>query len=674
MPLRCASGVLTLACCLLPSVCCLLPILEIATLGRVETFRIETYGELEPYIAREWLLTNGTGSFSMSTIVGCNTRRYHGLLVAATLPPVGRVMALSRVAESVAIEDQATPIELSVNRFGDLIVPRGDRYLRSFELDHTARFSYDAEGAIISKEVMLCWGRSVVGVRYRVDPGPHRQVTLRLMPFVALRDFHALVQKGTTMFDLVPEARGCMVGLHGKRLWLKSDAATFEPRPDWWYEHTYPLETERGQDDREDLFTPGQFVVNVTSVTTITLWAGLDELGDVPDFDAELLRFRQSDGVKPMPSRVQNRLVRAAGQFMAKRSLPGQTMGATILAGFPWFADWGRDTMISLPGLLLTTGRFHQAGQVLSVFAGHVSEGMIPNKFDDYTNEPSYNTVDASLWFVHAAHEYLRVTRDRELFESLLLPACREIIDGYRAGTRFNIRMDEADGLIAAGDASTQLTWMDAKMGDVVFTPRHGKAVEINALWYNALRLLGEEVLADRVAQSFREAFWVSPYRGLADVITDRYRDTAIRPNQIFAVSLPYSPLTSDQQRAVVEVVRRELLTPFGLRTLAPGEAGFKPEYTGNQFNRDAAYHNGTIWPWLIGGFLDAFLKVNQRSPEAVKQARAWLTPLLESLDTGCIGSISECHEAEPPHRPVGACAQAWSVAEVLRLAVELEM
>jgi len=637
-------------------------------------YRFETYGELQPHLSREWLLTNGTGSYSSSTVVGCNTRRYHGLLVAARNPPVGRVMALSRLAESVAIDDQATPIELSVNFFQQSIIPRGDRYLRRFEHLDTALFEYDADGVRVSKQVLLAWGKSVVGVRYTVDPGPHKKAEVRVMPFIALRDFHGLQRKDGAFFDLSISDRACVVAKHDLKLMLRSDVGTFVQRPDWWYDHTYPVETERGLDDREDLFTPGHFLVAVTEPTTFTIWTGLNEPTESMDFDVEHKRIASNNSVTSMPTRTQDRLARAAGTFIAKRHRPGGGQGATIMAGFHWFSDWGRDTMIALPGLLLTTRRFQQAGQVLSVFAGHVSQGMIPNYFNDYTNEPSYNTVDASLWFIHSAHEYFRLSKDRDTFESVLLPACHAIVEGYRQGTRYHIKMDEADCLISAGDESTQLTWMDAKMGDIVFTPRHGKPVEINALWYNALRLLGEDELADKVKESFVKAFWVNPYRGLADVITHGQRVTLLRPNQIFAVSLTHSPLSTEQQRTVVEVVSRELLTPFGLRSLASGEPGYSARYTGNQFERDKAYHNGTIWGWLIGPFLEAYLKVNSSVPTAREQARAWLSPMIKHLEDGCIGSVSECFEAGPPHRPVGCYAQAWSVAEVLRLAVELEM
>jgi predicted glycogen debranching enzyme len=282
------------------------------------------------------------------------------------------------------------------------------------------------------------------------------------------------------------------------------------------------------------------------------------------------------------------------------------------------------------------------------------------------------------LWFIHAAYEYLRLSADQKTFDAKLLPACKAIIAGYRDGTRYSIHMDPSDSLMCAGDASTQLTWMDAKMGDTVFTPRSGKAVEINALWYNALKLMGFDELADKVAASFQKKFWLSPFRGCYDVIGDEsnptFKDPQVRPNQIFAASLPFSPLNPDQRKAVVEVVRRELLTPYGLRTLARGEPNYRGRYLGDQFQRDGAYHNGAVWPWLIGPFLEAYLRTNERSPDAIRQASVWLQPLIDILDRGCIGQIPEICEGEEPHRPVGCCAQAWSVAEVLRLAVELRV
>jgi predicted glycogen debranching enzyme len=525
-------------------------------------------------------------------------------------------------------------------------------------------------------------------LRYTIDPGSARQIRFAVAPFVTLKDFHYERRaQGTNMISK-PGERCVSVAEGNHTVHIAADSGRFEPSPDWWYDQVYAIERERGMDDSEDLFTPGRFVIDGKGPTTLTIWMGLEAVLQ-PDWTEELKKRREavvaaskdpenvSEGARPL-GKAQSiavcRLERAANDFIVFRRSPDGKDGTSVIAGYPWFADWGRDTMISLPGLFLTTGRYHQARQVLGVFAKYVSEGMIPNRFDDYSNEPHYNTVDASLWFIHASFEYLKKSGDQKTFDAVLRPACKSIIDGYRRGTRYHIAMDATDGLITQGDETTQLTWMDAKYENTVFTPRQGKAVEINALWYHALVLMAEKELAAKVAKSFQQAFWINPFRGLNDVVDGSRRDSSCRPNQIFAVSLPNSPLTEDQQHAVVEVVRRELHTPVGLRTLSMASPGYRGRYSGLLFERDGAYHNGCVWPWLIGPFLDAYLKVNKRSPESQEQARHWLQPLIARMDEFCIGQIHEICEGNPPHRPVGCPAQAWSIAEVLRLAVELGM
>jgi len=639
---------------------------------------IQTHGQLARFIDREFLLTNGTGAFAGSTIVGCNTRRYHSLLMAATVPPVGRIATVNRIGEILRLDGKRDMLELSINQFPGTnnFHPRGEQYLTRFELDHTARWFYDVDGVRVRKELQLLWQRNVAVIRYQIDPAG-RRVQMELLPFVALRDFHAL-RRGKTALEVAVDSTGCTVADGSQRVHLRCDAGQFFQMSDWWTDHVLAVETERGQDDREDLFVPGRWAIEIEGATTLQVSIGLEPTEAI-NFDQELARRRAAVPILPGASETVERLAMSASDFVVARKKPDGSPGVTVIAGYPWFADWGRDTMISLPGLLLSTGRHEQAASVLSVFAQYVSKGMIPNRFNDYTNEPEYNTVDASLWFVHAAFEYLRATRDSATFEKTLLPACRDIPAGFRDGTRYGIRMDPADGLITQGDPSTQLTWMDAKCNGVAFTPRQGKPVEINALWYHALRLMSAHdasagQLADRVLGSFAPAFFVGAQRGCADVVDGESRDLAIRRNHIFAVSLANSPLDEGQQRTVVEVVRSELLTTMGLKTLSARDAKYKSRFTGAQVVRDEAYHNGTVWPWPIGAFLDAYLKVNNRSDPAKQQARAWLKPLLDHLcHDGCIGSISEVFEAGTL-RPAGCCAQAWSVAEVLRLAIDLEM
>jgi predicted glycogen debranching enzyme len=640
-------------------------------------FTVDVRGQLSPHDQQEWLLTNGTGGFADGTVVGMNTRRYHGLLVAATVPPVGRVVTVNRLGETLTLDgDVDHPYELSVNTFSNgLIHPRGEQYLTRFALDADARWGYVVDGVRIDKHVQLVWGRQATAVRYTVYAGTApdglgRPFRLDVRPFLGLRDFHSLRHAGQA-FTVDAAARKVTVADSHHTVTLTADGGTFGESQDWWYGHVYPVETERGQDDSEDLFTPGVFTLQGRGRGTFTLWITLDPDAKPGDYDDELKR-RPAPPIPPKPtSRAVNQLSRAAADFVVARTSPDGSPGTTVIAGYPWFSDWGRDTMISLPGLLLVTRRFAEAKQVLSVFAQYVDGGMIPNRFDDYTNVPEYNTVDASLWFVHAAFEYARLSGDDETLATVLMPACRKVIDGYRAGTRYHIRMDPADGLVAQGDHDTQLTWMDAKTGGVVFTPRQGKPVEINALWHHALVLMREDELAAQVAASFQKQFWISDDAGLTDVVDAGKQDKSIRPNQIFAVGLPNSPLTPEQQKAVVAVVQRELLTPEGLRTLATSDPGYKGRYTGDQFHRDGAYHNGTVWPWLIGPFLDAYLKVNDRSPAAVTQAKQWLKPLLSHFATdGCLGQIAEIFDGDEPRRPRGCYAQAWSVAEMLRVAV----
>jgi glycogen debranching enzyme len=633
-------------------------------------YRIDLDGRLSE---KEFLLTDGSGSFAMGTLSGVATRRYHSMLTAALRPPVGRVNLLNRVGELLRVQGETEAVhELSVCRFGGHLHPLGHQYLKRFELGESdeggncARWTYEAGGARVIKTLRLPPMSFQAELTYEVTPPKGRHVELSLLPMVSLRDFHSLRRSAGHPMGVSELPGGIRVEADGQAVQILAEGAEFHVEPDWWFGHSYSIETERGQDDTEDLFKPGVFRAEFARAGKVRL---LISPGGKPE--ALGAAFPPAK-LPPSASPTLRRLAWATGDFLIRRRNPKGKVGTSILAGFPWFADWGRDTFISLEGLLLTTGRLQEAGEVLSTFAEYVDQGMIPNKFDDYSNQPEYNTVDASLWFIHAAHQFVSAGGDRKLFERSLLPACREIIRGYRDGTLYHIGMDPSDGLVSQGDSSTQLTWMDAKYQGRAFTPRPGKPVEINALWYHALRLLREDAIADRVAASFARTFWISPQQGLADTVEGDRRDTSCRPNQIFAVSLPHSPLSPEQQKAVVDVVGRELLTPLGLRTLSPSASHYKPTYGGPQSQRDEAYHNGTVWPWLIGPFVDAVLKVEGDTREAREGARRLLMPLLEHLHDACIGHVSEIMEAQPPHRAVGACAQAWSLAEVLRVAVKL--
>ena len=457
----------------------------------------------------------------------------------------------------------------------------------------------------------------------------------------------------------------------------------------WWFNFLYRKDQQRGQGCNEDLWTPGFFKCSINSPTQIILWVNFSYekiFDDRSKFGIKNIlgniHLTQHKAVAPAKGRAEifKTLCLAADQFIVQRILK-QKKRATVLAGFPWFMDWGRDTFISLPGLLLKTGKLKEAASVLAAFAEAADKGMVPNRFDDYGHVAHYNSVDASLWFINAAFQYLKNSHDRETFTLKLLPTIRWIVDSYQAGTAFGIAAD-TDGLISAGDRNTQLTWMDAKYNGVAFTPRYGKAVEVNALWYNALCLLAEfyldrdidisdkyKFMAENARRSFRRTFWNTETGYLNDcILPDDTVDTALRPNQIFAVSLPFSLLTELQQKTVVDVVRWNLLTPFGLRTLNAQDSRYKGQCIGPQPVRDEAYHQGTVWAYLMGPFIEAYLRVNKFSKKSKKEAVEFIEPLLSHITSdGCLGSVAEIFDGDPPHHPRGCPAQAWSIAELIR-------
>ena len=652
----------------------------------------------------EWLLTNGLGGYAMGTVSGVPTRRYHGLLVASLAPPVERMVALHSVAETVIIEpgtDRERTIELASFRFrggaGPVVHPRGFERLARFEKDVECRWAYraaaGADAVDIVKTLRLVGGRNEARLSYTVRSSAPVRLTVR--PLVALRDHHEL-QTASHAREFVAEAADGRVrvacGL--RRVELSADAV-FHADGQWWYGFEYEHERDRGFDSVEDLFSPGvfEFPVHKGGESACTLVARVAVPGETADAGTGN-RSGADTTVSGLDDerdrRAVTRLVAAGRDFVVRRG-SGASTGASVIAGYPWFGDWGRDTLIALPGLLLTTGRLEEAGHVLETFAKHRRHGLIPNLFNDRTGEAEYNTVDASLWFVRAACEYAAAAGGRPLGRgSPLRIACDEIIDAYRAGTDHGIRMDPRDGLISAGDESSQLTWMDAKRDGTVFTPRHGKAVEINAIWHHGLRALADAIGGDdraraeelraqagRVGASFRAAFWDESRGCCSDVLhpTPGESWTAsrqLRPNQIFAVSLTHSPLTGEQQRRVVAVVRGTLLTPHGLRTLDPADPAYRGRYHGTMGERDAAYHNGTAWPWLLGPFAEAVMRSEGFSASSRAEARRLLSPLVERLDGESVGQLPEVFDGDDspaqPQSPGGCMAQAWSVAETLRV------
>lgn len=654
-------------------------VLSLATTG-------EPAGSL---LSKEWLLTNERGSYSSSSVVGCNTRGYHGLLIGSLNPPVNRVMALSGCRETVIVNGQIH--DLSVVEFPDKFSRQGLNYIKQFSQDIGVHFEYRIGKIKMTKSVYLARRSDTVAVVYKF--GKFKEtVDLVVRPFVGLRDFHTL-QRAYAQLISQSADDGLLLrhDVEGScELFMRCPQAEFERDEQWWFNFFYRVDEERGQPCLEDLWTPGFYQVRAGSGEEIVFWGNFDwhcNPEETGSFDLEQLhkelREHRDYVFKCAKSRDQEyrKLCLAADKFVVRRAVGGRPRH-TILAGYPWFADWGRDAFIALPGLLLDTGRHEEARSVLTTFAAAADQGMIPNRFDDRSETVYFNSIDASLWFIDAAYAYVEATGDSRTFMRELLPVVRWIIECYADGTRFGIHADE-DGLITGGNDDTQLTWMDAKTGGVAFTPRSGKAVEINALWYNALMLTAGfygtrslensrsyKARAEQVAHSFRRVFWNAESSCLYDCIKlDGTPDPSLRPNQIIAVSQSFSPLNADQQRSVVKTIEERLLTPYGLRTLDPENINYKGHYSGPLIERDAAYHQGTVWPWLMGPFVRAYLKVNGYSSQS-KKAAAKMTESLMRHMTGeqCLGSVCEIADAESPHRPKGCFAQAWSVAALVNI------
>ena len=649
---------------------------------------------IDQCLNKEWLLTNNRGGYSCSTSTGCNTRRYHGLLTGSLNPPANRIVALANLYETVTIDGQ----EYNLDDFEFLHhYPDKPEHLKGFHKELGAHFEYQFGSIEITKSIYMMPDADVVAIVYEFSD-VFDEIKFSARPLVSLRDFHHLKRAADRKFDVELTDQGVTIEAVNEdtgNLLMNTSEMWFEESEQWWNEFMYRKEKERGQDCIDDTFSPGVFNCTIDTSKRIVLWASFgtkEDIANIPDFEIDTvidaLKLEQKELTAKTRKKNDDTLAllnMAADQFVVERTIKGKK-SSTILAGFPWFLDWGRDTFISLPGLLLATERYKKAASVLTTFANAVDKGMIPNRFDDYDNSPHYNSIDASLWFVHSAFEYYKQSGDRDTFSQTLMPAIAQIVKYYHDGTRDNIHADE-DGLISGGDPDTQLTWMDAKCGGVTFTPRYGKAVEVNALWYNALCSLADYLdqkeghyeycadaatyhqMADKVKDSFCKEFWQPELGFLNDcILPDGTPDSSLRPNQTYAVSLPYSPLPIEMQKKVIEVVGENLLTPYGLRTLSPRDPRYCHYYAGQQFDRDRAYHQGTVWPHLIGPFIEGWLRVHSFNSESREQAKSFLAPLIEHLKhDGCLGNISEIFDAEPPHNPRGCFAQAWAVAEVLR-------
>ncbi|MGB6940776.1 MAG: amylo-alpha-1,6-glucosidase [Bryobacteraceae bacterium] len=635
--------------------------------------------------SREWLETNGIGGFACSTIIGLNTRRYHALLTAATRPPVGRVVLLSKLEETLVLQDQR--FELSANQYREVIHPRGFEYLVSFRLDPFPVFRYRCGDVQIEKTVFLVHGENTVVVQYELLGDLRgRACSLEVRPLIAFRDYHSTTHANNAIRREVTTRAGLAIITPYPELpslYFAHNSASIDTAGVWFYNFEYERERERGLDSLEDLYNPFLLRFDLTQNS----WAAI-VTSSLEQTSAELAQFVP----RAMQSETQRRariarsapagdpfatiLTSAADQFIVARGDQ-----KSVIAGYPWFSDWGRDTMISLPGLTLVTGRYDDARNILRAFARSLDRGMLPNRFPDSGETPEYNTADATLWMFHAVHEFLRYTGDYDFVRAELYQPLVGIIGWHERGTRYGIHLD-SDGLLHAGEPGVQLTWMDAKVDGRVVTPRQGKPVEVQALWHNAVRVMAHlasvfgdaepcaryTALADRARERFTQVFLNKAMGCLYDVIPDEGApDASLRPNQIFAVSLPYPLLTGEQALHVVDVVEWELLTPYGLRTLSPHDPNYRARYQGDPRSRDGAYHQGTVWPWLAGPFLTSYVKVHGNTEEARQRADRFLDPLRAHLLEAGLGQISEVFDGDAPHRPGGCFAQAWSVAELLR-------
>ena len=651
-------------------------------------FDPETCRNPEAGTQREWLETNGLGGFASSTIIGLNTRRYHGLLTAALTPPVGRFVLLSKLEEALVVHGER--FELSANQYPGTVHPQGYRFLTRFRLEPFPIATYTVGDVEIDKSISMIHGENSTVVHYTVrSPRGHTgpgHCVLEVRALIAFRDYHHTTHHNDALNPYVHVAPGLLtvapyVGLPA--LHCAHDAAEVDTTGYWYYNFEYAVERERGLDYAEDLFSPFALHFDLSRRAEAAMIASTEphDIGRVAHYrQAEVERRQALRTTAPSDDALVRTLVRAADHYVVARGTQ-----KTVIAGYHWFSDWGRDTMVALPGLTLVTGRTDVAKSILLAFARVVDRGMIPNRFPDAGETPEYNTVDATLWFFEAIRALWDTTRDDTFVRQHLYDMLTDIIDWHVRGTRYGIKVDD-DGLLTAGEPGMQLTWMDARVGAWMVTPRHGKPVEIQALWYNALRIMAHlaqtfgdmanqqryATMATRAHANFNRLFWHEAADCLYDVINGAERDGAMRPNQIFAVSLPYTMLSATRAQRVVAVVERDLLTPYGLRSLAPYDPQYRGRCTGEPASRDSSYHQGTVWAWLMGPFITAYLKVHGATSQGRQQAAQWLSGFRQHLSDAGLGQVSEIFDGDPPHQPRGCIAQAWSVAELLRAAAAL--
>jgi len=634
----------------------------------------------EQGIRKEWLLSNGIGGFSCSTIIGMNSRRYHGLLIASLKPPVERYLVLSSISETVIINDE----EFYLHSFKTPnFTAHGEYFLEAFCYKEVPEYHYRIGSMRIEKKVCLRYGKNQVAVIYRVKSPV--KCKIRLTPLVNFRSYHNLSQSKFMNFstEIMDNIMSITPFNMDRKILITCSDGKAVISPCFFYNMDYAYEHERGLYGTEDHYIPGYYdiEINEDEDKTITLVCSFDEPVDLTDGDTIIKEeiTRQKEILSGFDEDEFLRLlVLAADKFIVRRD---STNSKSIIAGYPWFTDWGRDTMIALTGLTLVTKRYKDARDILHTFAKYEKNGLIPNVFLD-GDAPAYNTVDAALWFFQAVYKYVQYTGDIKFVKDELLIVLERIINAYTKGTDFNIKMDE-DFLISAGNEHTQLTWMDAKVGDWVVTPRHGKAVEINALWYNAVMVMAYILerldidnsnyieLGEKIKRSFLELFWNEKENCLYDVVNEYGSDGKIRPNQILSVSLSFPVIEGKYAKSVVDTVYQKLYTAYGLRSLYSNDPCYRGFYLGDQYQRDGAYHQGTVWVWPLGQFITAYTRVYREDKNLAESVKAFFLPFYDHLRDACIGNISEIFDGNEPLTARGCFAQAWSVSEIIRSYVE---
>ncbi|MGB9928510.1 MAG: amylo-alpha-1,6-glucosidase [Methanosarcina sp.] len=646
-------------------------------------FGEEFLSTYEEGIKREWIIGNGLGGYASSTIIGAGTRTYHGLLVAALENSPDRVLLLSSLDEEISCKEEN--YKLATHKYSDTVSPEGFKYLSEFIHSPFPLWVYNPGSFTLKKRVFMARNSNTTYALY--DVNSKEEGVLRIFPMVNSRDFHFTSRSGYLSFFQEVDPGGLRLGSSNGFTFSLTSNLEYHPAPKWHYNLQYDVEKERGLNFQEDSFNPGYFESEL-AIGDSRFFIAVST-GNIPRLSLEkvnelFIRERNRQNLLILNSKLTEpfalKLLKATDLFVVKNPSSKEN---TVIAGYHWYTDWGRDTMISLPGLLLIPYRFEEARSILNNFAKNCRRGLVPNTFPAFGGNPVYKNEDASLWFIHALSRYFTYTQDF-LFLSDVWNTVDSIIEGYSKGTDFEICMD-SDYLIRQGP---QLTWMDAKIGEWAVTPRTGKACEINALWYNALKtasylgtLLGKDIstyetLAEGVASNFESTFWNPETNCLFDLIFEdeegnQAKDPAIRPNQIFAVSLPYTMLSPEKEKAIVDRVKKDLLTPFGLRTLSTEDPLYKGQYCGDSFKRDTAYHNGTVWPWLLGAYVKAYRKVNNYSLDSFEETKALLEGFSAQLENAGIGFISEVFDGDYPHSPGGTIAQAWGIAEILRAYVE---